>query len=70
MKKLTAREIDERTINKVLQRMKRLEKKYSQNYIHSACYRYVQSNLARRKALEDMQDAQKRLEEAKRRLTK
>jgi HEPN domain-containing protein len=68
MRKLTAKQIDERIINKILARIKSLEKKYSLHYIHSACYGYVQSNLAKRKAQEDIEDAQKRLEEAKKRL--
>ena len=67
-KRLTSKEIDERTINKILARIRSLEKSNSQHYIHSACYRYVQSNLAKRKAQEDMRDAEERLAEAKKKL--
>lgn len=68
MKKLTAKQIDERSVNKVLKRIRGLETIYHHDYIQSACYRYIQSNLQKKKALKDLEDAEKRLEEAKRRL--
>lgn len=70
MKKLTAKEIDERVVRKIFSRIRNLEKKYNPMYIHKACYRYVQSSLEKRKALEDLQNAEERLAEAKRRLNR
>jgi len=68
MRKLTEKQIDERIISKIIKRIKNFEKTNSQQYVHSACYRYIQSNLAKRKAQKDLQDAEKRLADAKRRL--
>ena len=68
-KKLTSKEIDERIINKILKRIRNIEKDHNQHYIQSACHRYINSN-KKRKALEDLEDAEKRLAEAKKRLEK
>ena len=62
MKKLTVKEIDDRIRN--------IEKDHNQHYIQSACHRYVNSNLEKKKALKDLADAEQRLNEAKRRLEK
>lgn len=48
-KKLTPKEMDDKIISKILKRIRHIEKDYSQHYIQSACHKYVNSNLEKRK---------------------
>jgi len=67
-KKLTAKEIVNRGINKIVQRIRNIEKDYPQELIESACFRYKNANVQKRNALKDMQEAEEKLREAKAKL--
>jgi len=67
-KELTDKEKKIIEVNKVLQEIKKLEKDFSQELIKSACSKYSLAILERRNAEKDIRIAEKKLEEAKRRL--
>ncbi len=67
-KKLTDKEIRAREVNKVVLKIRKLEKTHSESIIKSACSKYNLAVLDRKHAEADLRDAENRLANAKRRL--
>ena len=70
MKKLTEKELREREVNKIVQKIQNLEKIYDQDRIKSACYKYNIALKDKANAERDIKDAERRLADAKKRLKK
>ena len=68
VKKLTDKEKRVREVDKVVLKIRKIEKNHSEGVIKSACAKYVLAINNKRKAEDDIQDAKKRLSEAERRL--
>lgn len=63
-KRLTKKEHDERTINKILGRIKSMEKRYSINFIRLACRRYNETRteeLRLKREIKEKEDELKKL---------
>jgi len=70
MKKLTDQERRAREVSKVVFKIKKLEKTHEQDIVESACVKYKTANVDKRKAAGIIQDMEKKLADAKRRLRK
>lgn len=67
-KRLTKKEKEEKTISKIVQRIKSLEKVYPQDLVERACFRYKDANVKKRNAEKEMAELEEKLQEAKSRL--
>ena len=68
VKKLTDKEKRAREVDKVVLKIRKLEKSHSEDIIKSSCAKYVSAINARKSAEDDIKDAKNRLAEAERRL--
>ena len=59
--KKSQKEIENEKVNKIVQEVKSLEKKYSQNLIERACFRYKDANLRKRTAEKEIAKLKERL---------
>lgn len=67
-KKLTEQERENRETQKVISKIKKLEKVHPQFIVERACYRYKNANLDKRKAEKELKELNKKLEDARKRL--
>ncbi len=67
-KRLTDGEKEDREVKKILLKIHKLEKQYPQHLVERACFRYKNANLDKRKAEREMEELEKKLADAKRRL--
>lgn len=67
-KKLTDKEKRDREVDKVILKIRKLEKVHPQDVVKSACYGYNKAIQGRKRAEADKKDAEERLAEANRRL--
>lgn len=69
-KRLTERELRQREVKKVVQRIVALEKQYPQDIVKSACYTYKEAINERRSAEKEIQELEKKLARAKKKVAK
>ncbi|RLF58022.1 MAG: hypothetical protein DRN27_06490 [Thermoplasmata archaeon] len=69
-KKLTEKELRKREVKKVVQKIRNLEKIHNQDVVKSACYKYNIAIQDKKRAEQDIREAEERLFDAKRRLKK
>ena len=68
VKRLTDAEKEERSVKKILSKIRKLEGQYPQHLVERACFRYKSANLDKRKAEKEMKELEEKLQDAKRRL--
>ena len=64
-KKLTGQEKENREVQRIIKKIKTLERSYPQNLIERACFRYKDANVRKRKAKEKIEELQEELNKAK-----
>lgn len=69
-RKLTEKELRQREVKKVVQRIVAFEKQYPQDIVKSACYTYNQAILEKRSAEKEIQELEKKLARAKKKVAK
>jgi len=67
-KKLTEKEVRVREVKKVVLKIKKLENSHEQDIVESACVRYKNANVDKRKASSEIKAMEENLADAKRRL--
>jgi hypothetical protein len=67
-KRLTDLEVRNRKIMKVISKISKLENTYTKEIVESACARYKSSQVERRKAQKEYEEAEHKLEEIKKKL--
>lgn len=67
-KKLTDKEKDDREVKRIIFKIKKLEKTHPQELVERACSRYKMANVDKRKAEKSIEELEKNLADAKRRL--
>ncbi|MEX1382624.1 hypothetical protein [Lutibacter sp.] len=67
-KRLTEQEKRDREINRIISKISKLEKVHEKELVESACARYKRTQVERRKAQEEFEQAERKLQELKKRL--
>lgn len=70
MRKLTEKQKEERTLKKILKRIKVLEKKYCIDLIKRACFRYYQQRSEEKKIKREIKEKENQLKELKKRVSR